>query len=71
MGLQNRLVRFAFGYEAAGIGGTVAMLAGQGAEFFCAGLQAGPSHEAGATAIGGLYHAIARIAVRWGELRLG
>jgi hypothetical protein len=50
--------------EAGGVGGAVAMLAGHGAQLLGAGLRAGPGHEARPTAIGGLYHAVARIAVR-------
>jgi hypothetical protein len=69
-GLQKRLVGFALLEEAAGISGAVAMLAGHGAELLGAGLGAGPGHEADATAIGGLYHAVARIAVRQCELGL-
>ena len=55
---------FTLGDKAAGIGGAVAMPAGHGAELLGAGLRAGPGHEADAAAIGGLDHAVARIAVR-------
>jgi hypothetical protein len=67
---MGELVRFALLDEAAGIGGAVAMLASHGAELLGAGLGAGPGHEAHAAAIGGLYHAVARIAVRQCELGL-
>ena len=64
-------MRLGFGDEGAGVGGAVAVLAQHGADLHSAGFGSAPGHNAAAAAIGGLDHAVARIAGRRCGLRLG